>query len=107
MAQDKKQVEQITDMEVDFAKWFTDVCKKAELHIRLGNWVMRPLLASATAAALTRLLLYRLYRTPAAQILVLAFAVGVFLFLYTSFLQLLGTDFWSYTQNTLLKKGEK
>ena len=26
MAQDKKQVEQITDMEVDFAKWFTDVC---------------------------------------------------------------------------------
>ena len=31
MAQEKKQVEQITDMEVDFAKWFTDVCKKAEL----------------------------------------------------------------------------
>ena len=31
MAQDKKQVEQITDMEVDFAKWFTDVCTKAEL----------------------------------------------------------------------------
>ena len=31
MAQDKKQVEQITDMEVDFAKWYTDVCKKAEL----------------------------------------------------------------------------
>ena len=31
MAQDKKQVEQITGMEVDFAKWFTDVCKKAEL----------------------------------------------------------------------------
>ena len=31
MAQDKKQVEQITDMEVDFAKWYTDVCTKAEL----------------------------------------------------------------------------
>jgi prolyl-tRNA synthetase len=31
MAQEKKQVEQITDMEVDFAKWFTDVCTKAEL----------------------------------------------------------------------------
>ena len=31
MALDKKQVEQITDMEVDFAKWFPDVCKKAEL----------------------------------------------------------------------------
>ena len=31
MAQDKKQVEQITDMEVDFARWYTDVCTKAEL----------------------------------------------------------------------------
>ena len=33
MAKDsnKKQVEQITDMEVDFAQWFTDVCIKAEL----------------------------------------------------------------------------
>ena len=30
MAKDKK-VEQITDMEVDFAQWFTDVCKKAHL----------------------------------------------------------------------------
>ena len=30
MAKDKK-VEQITDMEVDFTQWFTDVCKKAEL----------------------------------------------------------------------------
>ncbi|MBO5918181.1 MAG: proline--tRNA ligase, partial [Oscillospiraceae bacterium] len=33
MAKDtnKKQVEQITDMEVDFTQWYTDVCKKAEL----------------------------------------------------------------------------
>ena len=32
MANDKKkQVEQITDMEVDFAQWYTDVCRKAEL----------------------------------------------------------------------------
>ena len=31
MAQEKNQVTQITDMEVDFAQWFTDVCKKAEL----------------------------------------------------------------------------
>ncbi len=32
MAKDKKkQVEQITDMEQDFAQWYTDVCKKAEL----------------------------------------------------------------------------
>ena len=30
MAKEKK-VEQITDMEVDFAQWFTDVCMKAEL----------------------------------------------------------------------------
>ncbi len=30
MAKERK-VEQITDMEVDFAQWFTDVCKKAEL----------------------------------------------------------------------------
>ena len=30
MAKEKK-VEQITDMETDFAKWYTDVCKKAEL----------------------------------------------------------------------------
>lgn len=28
---DKKQVEQITDMEVDFAQWYTDICKKADL----------------------------------------------------------------------------
>jgi len=31
MAKEKKQVEQITDMEKDFAQWFTDVCLKAEL----------------------------------------------------------------------------
>ena len=32
MAKDnKKKVEQITDMEQDFAQWYTDVCKKAEL----------------------------------------------------------------------------
>ena len=30
MAKEKK-VEQITDMEVNFAQWYTDVCKKAEL----------------------------------------------------------------------------
>ena len=45
MAQDKKQVEQITDMEVDFAKWFTDVCKKAELidySSVKGMFILRP-----------------------------------------------------------------
>ena len=32
MAQDKnKQVSQITDMDADFAQWYTDVCRKAEL----------------------------------------------------------------------------
>ena len=31
MAKDKKLVEQITSMDVDFTQWYTDVCKKAEL----------------------------------------------------------------------------
>ena len=31
MAQQKKMVEAITSMDEDFAKWYTDVCKKAEL----------------------------------------------------------------------------
>ena len=31
MAKEKKAVNAITDMEVDFAQWYTDVCKKAEL----------------------------------------------------------------------------
>lgn len=31
MAEQKKMVEEITSMEVDFAKWYTDVVKKAEL----------------------------------------------------------------------------
>ncbi len=31
MAKDKKQVEQITSMDVDFTQWYTDVVKKAEL----------------------------------------------------------------------------
>ena len=44
MAKDKR-VEQITDMEVDFAQWFTDVCTKAELidysGIK-GCYILRP-----------------------------------------------------------------
>ena len=31
MAQEKKFVEEITSMEEDFAQWYTDVVKKAEL----------------------------------------------------------------------------
>ena len=31
MAQDKRQVDAITARDIDFAQWFTDVCKKAEL----------------------------------------------------------------------------
>jgi hypothetical protein len=31
MANDKKMVDDITSMEEDFAKWYTDICKKAEL----------------------------------------------------------------------------
>ena len=28
---EKKMVEQITSMDVDFAQWYTDICKKADL----------------------------------------------------------------------------
>lgn len=31
MAEEKKLVEAITSMDVDFAQWYTDVVKKAEL----------------------------------------------------------------------------
>ena len=45
MAEAKKKVEAITSMEVDFAKWFTDIVKKAELidysSVR-GCVVLRP-----------------------------------------------------------------
>ena len=46
MAKDnKKKVEQITDMEVDFAQWYTDVCKKAELidYLHQGHVHLPPL----------------------------------------------------------------
>lgn len=46
MSQDKKQkVEQITDMEVDFTQWYTDVCLKAGLISYTsvkGMFVLRP-----------------------------------------------------------------
>ncbi len=45
MAKEKKQVESITDMEVDFAKWYTDVCRKAELidySSVKGMFILRP-----------------------------------------------------------------
>ena len=35
MAQEKKFVESITSMEEDFAQWYTDVVKKAELVVIL------------------------------------------------------------------------
>ena len=45
MAQEKKLVEEITSMEEDFAKWYTDVVKKAELidysSVR-GCMILRP-----------------------------------------------------------------
>ena len=45
MAKEKKLVEAITSMEDDFAQWYTDVCKKAELvdysNVR-GCMVYRP-----------------------------------------------------------------
>ena len=45
MAKDKKQVEAITDMEQDFAQWYTDVCMKAELigySSVKGIFILRP-----------------------------------------------------------------
>ena len=33
MAKEKKFVESITDMEVDFPQWYTDVVKKADLTL--------------------------------------------------------------------------
>ena len=38
MAEEKKLVEAITSMDVDFAQWYTDVCKKAELIDYLGKY---------------------------------------------------------------------
>ena len=37
MGNEKKLVEQITSQEQDFAKWYTDVCLKAELCIYSGT----------------------------------------------------------------------
>lgn len=42
---EKKQVEQITDMEEDFARWYTDVCTRAELidySSVKGLFILRP-----------------------------------------------------------------
>ena len=45
LAQQKKMVEEITSMDEDFAKWYTDIVKKAELidysSVR-GCYVLRP-----------------------------------------------------------------
>ena len=45
MAKDQRNVEAITPMEVDFAKWYTDICLKAELvdyaSVK-GFMIMRP-----------------------------------------------------------------
>ena len=45
MAKEKKLVEQITSMEEDFAQWYTDVVKKAELiaYEDLGAEALRKL----------------------------------------------------------------
>ena len=45
MAKEQKQVDAITDMEQDFAQWYTDVCTKAELigytSVK-GIFILRP-----------------------------------------------------------------
>ena len=75
--------------------------RQTGLELRWRNWVGRPLLASATAGMLMRLVLVRLSRLGIAPALALAFSVCLFLLLYTVFLRLLGTDFWEYTRSTL------
>ena len=45
MEQDKRQVSAITSRDTDFAQWYTDVCKKAELidyTSTKGMFVLRP-----------------------------------------------------------------
>ena len=37
MAKDQRNVEAITPMEVDFAKWYTDICLKAQLGHCVGG----------------------------------------------------------------------
>lgn len=48
MAQQKKMVEEITSMDEDFTKWYTDIVKKAELidysSVR-GCYILRPFTA--------------------------------------------------------------
>ena len=38
MGKDQRNVEAITPMEVDFAKWYTDICLKAE-HSLTEFWI--------------------------------------------------------------------
>ena len=68
MAQDKRQVEAITGRDVDFAQWYTDVCKKAELidysavkglfkeiaATTVFRLLIAPVIGLGTAIALTR-----------------------------------------------------
>jgi prolyl-tRNA synthetase len=45
MAQDKRQVDEITPRDVDFTQWYTDVCQKAELIAYTsvkGMFILRP-----------------------------------------------------------------
>ena len=59
MAEDKKLVEAITSMDVDFAQWYTDVVKKAELMAYSsvkGCMIFKP---AGYAITLDTLTLYR------------------------------------------------
>ena len=52
MAKEKK-VEQITDMEVDFAQWYTDICRKAELVEYASVKALRSCARTATRSGRT------------------------------------------------------
>ena len=83
------------------------VLRHTGLSLRLQNWVMRPLLASATAAAMIRFVLFKLNAASISRPLALAFCISLFFLLYTIFLRGLGTNFWEYTRHTLLVNEEK
>lgn len=78
--------------------------KQTQLNFQIKNWVFRPLLASVVSGLWTRFVFNFLMQAEILPVLRLAFCMSLFAFLYTIFLRLLGTDFWQYTQKTLLNR---
>lgn len=83
------------------------VKKYTQISFRIGNWIGRPLFASAVSGAFARLLLKMMEDLPIFPGLRVVFVISVFFFLYTICLRLLGTDFWKYIEETLLTQAKK